>query len=243
MRLGHEGKQAPVILIVDDNPADRRLLRVSLEECGFAVLEAEDGVQGVAAFETRRPDLVILNLQMPGMDGVEACAAMRQLPGGGQVPILVLTGPADRPSIQRAYEAGGTDFMIKPVNGGLLEFRVRSLLRAKAAFEELQQRETRLAQAQRIAVDLNIVGDEITVTVQDDGRGFDPDQVAIQDGAHFGLSIMRARAARIAGEIKIDSLPGQGTRVILTWPSSAAPDNAGCADERRPLDRQALPML
>jgi two-component system nitrate/nitrite sensor histidine kinase NarX len=101
----------------------------------------------------------------------------------------------------------------------------------------------RHAQAQRIAVDLNVVGDEVTVTVQDDGRGFDPDQVAIQDGAHFGLSIMRARAARIAGEIKIDSLPGQGTRVILTWPSSAASDNAGCADERHPLDRQALPML
>ena len=102
---------------------------------------------------------------------------------------------------------------------------------------------SRHAQAQRIAVDLNVVGDEVTVTVQDDGRGFDPDQVAIQDGAHFGLSIMRARAARIAGEIKIDSLPGHGTRVILTWPSSAASDNAGWADERHPLDRQALPML
>jgi len=102
---------------------------------------------------------------------------------------------------------------------------------------------SRHAQAERIAVDLNVVGDEVTVTVQDDGRGFDPGQVAIQDGAHFGLSIMRARAARIAGEIKIDSLPGQGTRMILTWPSSAASDNAGWADERRPLDRQALPML
>lgn len=102
---------------------------------------------------------------------------------------------------------------------------------------------SRHAQAERIAVDLNVVGDVITVTVQDDGQGFDPDQVAIQNEAHFGLSIMRARAARVAGEVRIDSQPGQGTRVILTWPSSAASDNAGRSDERRPLDRQALPML
>lgn len=101
---------------------------------------------------------------------------------------------------------------------------------------------SRHAQAQRIAVDLNVVGDEITVTVQDDGQGFDPDQVAIQDEAHFGLSIMRARAARIGGRLEIDARPGHGTQVILTWPSSAASDNAGCADERHPLDRQALPM-
>ena len=151
MSLGDEVKQAPVILLVDDDTDDRLLIRAALEQCGFAVLEAEDGVQGVAAFETRRPDFVILDLRMPGMDGVKACAAMRRVPHGATVPILVLAGLEDLASIQRAYEAGGTDFVTKPMHGGILGLRVRYLLRAQQAFDTVKRSEVRLAQAQRIA--------------------------------------------------------------------------------------------
>jgi PAS domain S-box-containing protein len=77
---------------------------------------------------------------------------------------------------------------------------------------------SRHAQAQRINVGLEAAEDEITVRIEDDGRGFDPDLPATQEGEHFGLSIMRARAARVGGRVEIDSAPGQGTRVIFTWP-------------------------
>ncbi len=99
----------------------------------------------------------------------------------------------------------------------------------------------RHARARHITVRLDKLEDVMEVVVQDDGRGFDPIKVAKKRGDHFGLSIMRARAARIAGEIKIDSLPGQGTRVILTWPSSSGSDNDEWADERHSLRHQALP--
>ena len=84
MSLGDEGKQAPVILLVDDDTDDRLLIRAALEQCGFAVVEAEDGVQGVAAFEARRPDCVILDLRMPGMDGVEMFRRMKEAGESGE---------------------------------------------------------------------------------------------------------------------------------------------------------------
>jgi len=77
----------------------------------------------------------------------------------------------------------------------------------------------RHAQARQITVGLEANGQEFTIILEDDGRGFDPDAPPIyDDDGHFGLSIMRARAARVGGRIKIDSAPGQGARVTLTWP-------------------------
>ena len=84
----------------------------------------------------------------------------------------------------------------------------------------------RHAQAQRLTVYLEKQGDEVKVIVEDNGRGFDPNVVPPKDDEdHFGLSIMRARAARIGGRMKIDSAPGQGTRVILTWSQEANTSN------------------
>lgn len=77
---------------------------------------------------------------------------------------------------------------------------------------------SRHARAQQIVISLDRHGDQITVTVEDDGRGFDPASLPTDGRDHFGLSIMRARAARIGGTLEVDSAPGQGTSVILTWP-------------------------
>jgi PAS domain S-box-containing protein len=77
---------------------------------------------------------------------------------------------------------------------------------------------SRHAGARQIKVGLEAGGDEITVIVEDDGRGFDPDAPTLQEGEHFGLSIMRARAARVGGRVEIDSASGRGTRVVFSWP-------------------------
>ena len=111
---------------------------------GFAVLEAVDGRDGLRVFDRLRPDIVLLDVCMPEMDGYEACRALRQRPGAEQMPILMLTVHDDVESIQRAYEAGATDFMAKPVSWPLLGHRLRYMLRATEAFHELARSEAEL---------------------------------------------------------------------------------------------------
>ena len=147
--VAHE--EAPVILVVDDDSVGRTLVQAALEIEGFSVIESESGEKALSVFETHRPDLILMDALMPGMDGFEACRALRGLPGGVDVPVLMLTGMEDVEAIARAFEAGATDFATKPIPWPLLAHRARYLLRSRRAFEALRQSETRLASAQRIA--------------------------------------------------------------------------------------------
>ncbi|HSF48347.1 MAG TPA: EAL domain-containing protein [Burkholderiales bacterium] len=143
--------QDPIALIVDDDAMMRLLLRETLEREGFRVEEAEHGAAGVALFAQIKPDVVLLDVMMPEMDGFTACAELRKLPHGLRLPILMMTGLDDVESIDRAYQAGGTDFITKPINWEVLGYRVRYMLRASQAFEELAKNESRLLDAQRVA--------------------------------------------------------------------------------------------
>ena len=140
-----------LVLVVDDDSMMRVLARATLEQGGFAVEEANDGHAGVSAFERLRPDIVLLDVLMPVLDGFGACAALRKLEGGDHAPVLMMTALDDSDSINRAYEAGATDFITKPIAWPMLVHRVRYLLRANRAFLDLAQSEARLANAQRIA--------------------------------------------------------------------------------------------
>jgi len=146
-----EDRDRPLILVVDDQLFMRRAARDWLEEAGFAVETAEDGAQCVSAFRRLRPDLVLLDVVMPVMDGFAACAALRALPGGEHAPILMMTGLDDARSIQEAYRAGATDFVHKPINGLVLGYRVRYMLRSSRTAEQLRTSEANLANAQRLA--------------------------------------------------------------------------------------------
>ena len=125
MQTGIQREQ-PVVLIVDDDMTVRLLARESLEQAGLSVEEAEDGTQALSTFERLQPDLVLLDVYMPGMDGFRVCEALRKLPGGEATPVLMVTGADDIDSINCAYEVGATDFAIKPVNWLILQHRVRS---------------------------------------------------------------------------------------------------------------------
>jgi diguanylate cyclase (GGDEF)-like protein/PAS domain S-box-containing protein len=141
----------PVVLVADDDMAGRLLVRESLEQAGLRVVEAGNGLEAVARFIEFQPQLVLLDVVMPEMDGYTACAALRKLPGGQAVPILMLTGLDDIESINRAYEVGATDFATKPVNWLVLRHRVRYMLRAGQVLDELHRSEARLTAAQRTA--------------------------------------------------------------------------------------------
>ncbi len=141
----------PLILVVDDDAAIRLLMNEALSQAGLLVVEAKNGAEALDIFAQQSPDLLLLDVKMPKMDGYEVCAKIRQRDDGKETPIIMVTGLEDNDSIEQAYQAGATDFITKPVIWTILSHRVRYLLRAGKAFKALRLNEERLLQAQRVA--------------------------------------------------------------------------------------------
>ncbi len=137
-----------LVLVVDDDAMMRLLIGESLQQAGFAIEEAEDGLSALTAFERLHPDVVLLDVSMPGMDGFTVCAELRRMPAGNGIPVLMVTGLDDEASINRAYEAGATDFITKPINWPVLGHRVRYVLRASQAFDGLRRTEQALRKSE-----------------------------------------------------------------------------------------------
>ena len=136
-------RDRPLVLIVDDDATIRLLMRESLEQIGVTVEEAGDGVEAIAIFTQLKPDIVLLDILMPNMDGFTVCTTLRALPGGAHTPVLMVTGLDDIESINRAYEVGATDFITKPINWIILGHRVRYMLRASEAMHALRRSEAK----------------------------------------------------------------------------------------------------
>jgi DNA-binding response OmpR family regulator len=150
-----EGSPSASILVVDDDPAQRLLMREMLNHKGFEVIEAADGVEACRLNEEHRPDLLLVDLIMPRMDGYELCRELRGHARSIDVPIVVTTSRDDIASIVRAYDAGATDFVPKPINWLVLSNRIRYILRASRAFADLRCNQERLAAAEEAVTDTN----------------------------------------------------------------------------------------
>jgi diguanylate cyclase (GGDEF)-like protein len=120
-------------------------------KAGFIVIEAENGREALALFNSDKPDLILLDVMMPEMDGFETCTAIRNLPAGKHTQILMVTGLDDTNSIERAFEVGANDFVAKPLNWIMLGHRGKYMLRAGRAFQELNRNKHRLAKTQELA--------------------------------------------------------------------------------------------
>jgi diguanylate cyclase (GGDEF)-like protein len=129
----------------------RLLVREALEPHGLEVEEAPDGASALGLFRAREPNLVLLDVQMPGIDGFTVCEEIRRIPGALHTPVVMITGLDDVESVRRAYEAGATDFITKPISWLILSHRVRYLLRAAETVRELRESQERLANAQYLA--------------------------------------------------------------------------------------------
>ncbi len=137
------------ILVVDDDALTRRSLRAMLERGYYQVETAEDGEQGLGLLPYFKPDLVMLDIQMPGMDGLEVCRRIRELPNGDLLPVIFLTGD-ERPDIHSlAFQVKGDDFLRKPVLSGELIVRIRSLMRLKRLQAEIQAERDNLLDLQK----------------------------------------------------------------------------------------------
>ncbi len=141
----------PLAMVVDDDLSLRLSMGAALKKSGFNVMEVENGHQALDQFLSQRPDLVLLDVMMPGMNGFETCTAIRSLTWGTHTQILMVTGLEDTSSIEKAFEAGANDFVSKPINWAMLGHRARYMLRAGKAFEELNRNKSRLAKTQELA--------------------------------------------------------------------------------------------
>lgn len=150
---------APVILIADDEMDLRAMLRILLERDGYRILEARNGEEAVAACQRQLPDVVLMDILMPVMDGAAACAHIQALPDGDRLPVLMITALNDKQSIDRCFDAGATDYLTKPINNQVLRRRVRRLLRTRQAEEALRANEARLASIINTATDAIMLAD------------------------------------------------------------------------------------
>lgn len=116
----------PRLLLVEDDAAIRRLVRVALEQAGFELIAAETGAAGVAAFDAESPDIVVLDLNLPDIHGFEVCQHIRER---GQTPILMLTAAARDEQVLEGFTRGADDYLTKPFSVRVFIARLEALLR------------------------------------------------------------------------------------------------------------------
>jgi putative two-component system response regulator len=129
--------QTPLILVADDDITTRRMLEGLLGSLGYRLLLAEDGVKAIEMINTSRPDLVLLDISMPKIHGLDVLKRIKEEEATRLIPVVMVTASSQRDERIRAIELGSDDFLIKPVDGLELQARVRSLLRFKTYVDEI----------------------------------------------------------------------------------------------------------
>ena len=216
------------ILVIDDLEANIRLLQARLSAEYYEVLTASDGPSGIALAAAETPDIILLDVMMPGMDGFTVCRKLKDDPATRHIPVVLVTALDGRSDRVAGLEAGADDFLTKPIDDVMLFARVRSLTRLKAVMDELREREasgrrmgviagaaSRLGgsggrilvvddnprQAERIAAELAIEHRPVVET--------DPEQALLAARGPVDLMIVNAAAKgfdglRLAAQIRTD---------------------------------------
>lgn len=196
--------QVAGILVIDDDVVTRTMLSKTLTNSGYRVEVSASGEDGIAKLKKLRPDLVLLDVVMPGLDGFETCSRIREFASYADTPIIMLTGLNDIKSVDAAFEVGANDFITKPINWSLLVKRVRYAIRDRKLNQQLIENEAKLRQSQRIAQlaywELNLLDRMITISddsslvniIADNGRvSLDDflDQVHLEDREMVATSL------------------------------------------------------
>ncbi|MGB0748483.1 MAG: PleD family two-component system response regulator [Magnetospiraceae bacterium] len=188
------------VLIVDDMAPARRLLAEWLTAEYYEVLSAPDGAQALELIQARKPDIILLDVMMPDLDGYEICQRIKSTPETAQTPVVMITALGEPEDRIRGLKAGADDFLTKPVDPMALLARVRSLLRLKAMFDQWRVRE-KAARAMGIDLESNDLLDPASLT-----------------GA-----VVLAHHDRVAGDIMGANLEKQGYAVAQMAATDALP--------------------
>jgi len=132
------------VLVADDDVTNRLLLEAILRKEGYDVIHAEDGREAVEVFERERPDLVLMDIRMPELDGYQATELIKAMSGDVFVPVIFLTANSDIDSMVKSVEAGGDDFLAKPYNRIQLQTRINALMRIRELYSTVRQQRNEL---------------------------------------------------------------------------------------------------
>ena len=224
------------MLVVDDDPTVSEVVRGYLERAGFTVQHAADGVTGLATARESTPDLIVLDVMLPGLDGIEVC---RQLRSDSMVPIVMLTALGAEVDRVLGLQVGADDYLTKPFSPRELVLRVQSVLRRvgadsapaesgplepAAVDEHLREGDLRVDQAGRRAV---LAGRELTLTMREfdllahlvrhPGRAFTRNDLMLEVwGWEFGdLSTVTVHVRRLRAKVEAD--PARPVRLVTVW--------------------------
>jgi sigma-B regulation protein RsbU (phosphoserine phosphatase) len=190
----------PLILIVDDNPANVEILKMRLAANNYDIITAMDGESGLAEAIDKTPDLILLDIMMPKMDGLEVC---RRLKGDSSLPfmpIIMVTAKADSKDIVAGLEAGGDEYLTKPVDHAALVARVKSMLRIKSLHDRVLEQSAQLKHQLKTATKIQSL--------------FWPDIPELEVGNHIWA--LSTPAAYIGGDLyDIISMPDKSLLVYV----------------------------
>ena len=140
---------APSILIVDDEPSNFDVIAAQLSDCDYLMDYASSGQEALSSLDIYNPDLILLDVMMPGINGIEVCQQIKAMPKWQAVPIVMVTALSSKSDLAKCLDAGADDFISKPVNPEELRARVKSMLRIKKQFDKIQS----LSQIQENTID------------------------------------------------------------------------------------------
>jgi len=137
-------KTPPLILIVEDNPANLDIMQTRLTANNYEVITATDGEEGLAVAREKQPDLILLDIMMPKINGLEVCRRLKGDPSFSFVPIIMVTAKADSKDVIAGLEAGSDEYLTKPVDHAAMVSRVKSMLRIKELHDKVCEQSARL---------------------------------------------------------------------------------------------------
>ncbi|GEM_PF-652876 len=226
-RLSARRVRTPVVLVVDDGAANRELIEACLAGVDCEVRTAEDGQSALQAVQSSLPDLVLLDVQMPGMDGYEVCRRIKSTESSRLVPVVMITSLDRTADRVLALESGADDYMTKPVDRVELVARVRSALRLKSVYDSLDSAEQVIfalaaaveakdpftqAHTQRVAESARRIGARLGLTssdldalyrggiIHDIGKIGVPDSILLKPGPLDSEELTRMRLHPLIGE-------------------------------------------
>jgi len=129
--------RAPIVLVVDDLKENVLLIQAMIHPLGYEVRKAQSGEEALECLAKEKPDLVVLDVVMPGLNGIEVCRRMKNDPETRHIPVVMVTGTSEEEANVQALEAGADDFLVKPLNAALLQARVRNALNSKHLYDQV----------------------------------------------------------------------------------------------------------